>query len=118
MKLLKHILKKKICFFVFDLTANRACLIFEKTFYTYLRFRIELAAVEFCERFLARVTLHTTCKSALLLVCRYFVLEGILMLSAHAHCPCHLEKTWAAFLTDSIMHALGISAAIAVETNT
>ena len=108
-------LRFRLCF---ALIANRACLIFEKTFSTYLRFRIELPAVEYCERFLARVTLHTTSKSALLLISRYFVLEVILMLWAHAHCARHSVKTWAAFLTDSIMHALGVSEAIAVETIT
>ena len=83
-----------------------------------MRFRIELAAVEFCVTFLAHVSLHVTSKSNLLLVSRYFVLEFILMLLAHAHCARHLEESWAAFLTDSIMHAFRVHEAIAVETST
>ena len=60
----------------------------------------------------------TTSKTGLLFKNRYSVLEVVLMLWAHAHCARHSVKTWAAFLTDSIMHALGVSEAIVVETNT
>ncbi len=87
-------------------------------FFTFMRFRIELAAVEFCVTFLARVSLHVTSKSTLLLVSRYFVCEFILMLLTHADCAHHLEESRAAFLTDSVMHAFRDHGAIAVETST
>ena len=92
----------------FDLIANRACLVLEKTFSTYFLFRIELAAVEFCVTFRALVTLPATSKTVLLLVSRYTVLEFTFMLCVVAHSARHLEFVWATFLTDLIMHALGI----------
>ena len=65
---------------VFDLIANRACLVFVKTFSTCFHFRIELVAVEFSVTFRARVTLRATSKTVLLQVSSYLVLEFIFML--------------------------------------
>ena len=93
---------------VFDLIANRACLVLEKTFSTYFLLGIELVAVEFCVTFRALVTLPATSKTVLLLVSRYTVLEVTFMLCFVAHSARHLEFVWATFLTESIMHALGI----------
>ena len=70
-----------------------------------MRFRIELAAVKFSVTFLARVLLHVTSESTLLLVNRYFILAFILMLLAHVHCARALQESRSAFLTDSVMHA-------------
>jgi len=76
---------------VFYLIAKRVCLMFEKISFTFMRFCIELVVVEFCETFLARVSLHITSKNTLLLISRYFVCEFILMLLAHADCACHFS---------------------------
>jgi hypothetical protein len=65
---------------VFDLIANKACLVLEKTFSTYFLLGIELVAVEFCVTFRALVTLPATRKIVLLLVSRYTVLEFMFLL--------------------------------------
>jgi len=64
---------------------------FEKIFFIFMCFCIELVVVEFCATFLARVLLHITSKNTLLLENRYFVCEFILMLLAHADCARHFS---------------------------
>ena len=59
---------------VFDLIANRACLVFEKTNFTYVHVRIEVVVVAFFETLQARVTVQATNKTAHVLVSRYFSL--------------------------------------------
>ena len=93
---------------VFDLIANRACLVFFKTFSTCFHPRIELVAVEFCSTFVARVARLATSKKVVLLVSRSTVLEIGFMLCFVAHSARHLEFLWATGLTHSIMHALGV----------
>ena len=67
--------------------------------------------VEISEIFVAHVAFHATSKSA------HFLFQLILLLLTYAHCARHLKESWAAFLTDSIMHVLGVHEATAVKTS-
>jgi len=47
----------------------------------------------------------------------FFFIQLMKTFEGKLHCARHLKESWAAFLTDSIMHVFGVHEATAVKTS-